>query len=180
MHTLILDKRRRGCMGWESMRGTVREGERGEGAGRVGEREEKQQNDILLKQMGHRYKENGKEEEGTGGRNKKKRLVMSMLSVTSFVDSHQVSMTTVKSLWESDTRHWSCTCSNLFIDLIWRGRCQTDVIYSSHWHWFVSEGNIHATDSNWASVLQWEIIILSRYVHMGAAWHGGNEVSSSF
>lgn len=84
------------------MKGTVREGEKGEEGGRKGE---KQQNDILLKQMGHRYKENGKEEEGTGGRNKKKRLVMSMLSVTSFVDSHQVSMTTVKSLWESDTRH---------------------------------------------------------------------------
>lgn len=78
----------------------------GWGGGR--EREKKQQNDILhklLKQMGHRYKENGREEEGTGGRNKKKRLVMSMLSVTSFVDSHRVSMTTVKSLWESDTRH---------------------------------------------------------------------------
>lgn len=82
------------------MRGTVREG-RGEGRG-----ERKQQNlQELLKQMGHRYKENGREEEGTGGRNKKKRLVMSMLSVTSFVDSHRVSMTTVKSLWESDTRH---------------------------------------------------------------------------
>lgn len=67
------------------MKGTVRKG-RGERKG------EKQQNDILhrlVKQMGHRYKENGKEEEGTGGRNKKKRLVMSMLSVTSFVDSHR-------------------------------------------------------------------------------------------
>ncbi len=72
------------------------------------EREKKLQNNILhklLKQMGHRYRENGEEEEGTGGRNKKKRLVMSVLSVTSFVDSHRVSMTTVKSLWESDTRH---------------------------------------------------------------------------
>lgn len=59
----------------------------------------------LLKQMGNRYKENGKEEEGKEGRNKKKRLVMSMSSVTSFVDSHRVSMTTVLSLWESDTRH---------------------------------------------------------------------------
>lgn len=77
--------------------------QRGERGGRKGE---KQQNlHKLLKQMGHRYKENGKEEEGTRGRNKKKRLVMSMLSVTSFVDSHRVSMTTVKSLWESDTRH---------------------------------------------------------------------------
>lgn len=77
------------------MRGTVREGKGG------GEREKKQQNNILhklLKQMDHIYKENGKEEEGTGGRNKKKRLVMSMLSVTSFVDSQWVSMTTVKSL----------------------------------------------------------------------------------
>lgn len=69
--------------------------------------------------MGHRYKENGRKEEGTGGRNKKKkRLVMSMLSVTSFVDSHRVSMTTVKSLWESDTKHSSSICSNLFIELI--------------------------------------------------------------
>lgn len=59
----------------------------------------------LLKRMGHRYKENGKEEEGKEGRNKKKRLVMSMSSVTSFVDSHWVSMTTVKSRWEGDTRH---------------------------------------------------------------------------
>lgn len=82
--------------------------QRGEGGAERGGKGEKQQNDILhklLKQMGHRYKENGKEEEGTGGRNKKKRLVMSMLSVTSFVDSHHVSMTTVKSLWECDTRH---------------------------------------------------------------------------
>lgn len=47
-------------------------------------------------QMGHRYKENGKEEVGKEGRNKKKRLVMSMSSVTSFVDSHRVAMTTVK------------------------------------------------------------------------------------
>lgn len=35
---------------------------------------------------------------GRGAEIRKKRLVMSMLSVTSFVDSHRVSMTTVKSL----------------------------------------------------------------------------------
>lgn len=40
-----------------------------------------------------------------GAEIRKKRLVMSMLSVTSFVDSHHVSMTTVKSHWESDIRH---------------------------------------------------------------------------
>lgn len=85
------------------MKGTVREGGgRGEEEG-GGEREKKQHIlHELVKQMGHRYKENGIEGDGTGDRNKKKRLVMSMLSVTSFVDSHRLSMTTVKSLWECD------------------------------------------------------------------------------
>lgn len=64
------------------------------------------------KRMAERKKEQGAEIR------KKKRLVMSMLSVTSFVDSHRVSMTTVKSLWESDTKHSSSICSNLFIELI--------------------------------------------------------------
>lgn len=75
------------------MRGSVKEGEKGEKKG-------KKQHILLklLKQMDHRYKGIDTEEDGAEGRNKKKRLVMSMLSVTSFVDSHQVSMTTVKSL----------------------------------------------------------------------------------
>lgn len=96
------------------MKGTVRERKRG------GSRKAEKQHILhkVLKQIGHRNKENGKEEDGTGGRNKKKRLVMSMLSVTSFVDSHRVSMTTVKWLRESDTKHCSSTCSNLFVDLI--------------------------------------------------------------
>lgn len=48
------------------------------------------------KQMGHGYKENGKvaSRRKKEGRNKRKRLVMSMSSVASFVDSPRVSMTT--------------------------------------------------------------------------------------
>lgn len=55
--------------------------------------------------MGHGYIENG-EVEGEGKEaDIRKRLVMSMSSVTSFVESHWVSMKTVKSRWESDWRH---------------------------------------------------------------------------
>lgn len=89
------------------MRGTVREGKGifrgGGGKGR------KKGKTISFRSYTNKWTtepiENGKEEEGTGGRNKKKRLVMTVLSVTSFVDSHRVSMTTVKSLLESVTRH---------------------------------------------------------------------------
>lgn len=45
------------------------------------------------------------EEEIEGRNQKKKILVMSMSSVTSFVDLHWVSMTTVKSPLENDARH---------------------------------------------------------------------------
>ncbi len=99
------------------MKGTVREG--GEGGGEV--EGGKLQNNILhklLKQMGHRYRENGEEGEGTGGRNKKKRLVMSVLSVTSFVDSHRVSMTTVKIPLGERYKTLKLHFANLFIDLI--------------------------------------------------------------
>lgn len=84
------------------MRGTVREGK---GGGEDEEEEEGGEGESNSKTISYTSysnewatdtKRNGREEEGTGGRNKKKRLVMSVLSVTSFVDSHRVSMTTVK------------------------------------------------------------------------------------
>lgn len=86
------------------MHGARKHDVRGERKGR----KEQQRNNILhelVKGMGHRYNENGKEEEGDRGRNQKKRLVMSVLSATSFVDSHQVSITTVESLWGIEIRH---------------------------------------------------------------------------
>lgn len=163
-HT-YLNKRRRGCMGWESMKGTVREG------GRRGEVEGgKLQNNILhklLKQMGHRYRENGKEGEGTGGRNKKKRLVMSVLSVTSFVDSHRVSMTTVKIPLGERYKTLKLHFANLFIDLIWCGRCRTDALHNSRWHCDLCQREIYMQQIPIGLfVLQWNTMILSRYIHV--------------
>lgn len=75
-----------------------------------------------------------------------------MLSVTSFVDSHHVSMTTDKSLWESNTRHWSSTCANLFIDLIWCWMCHTKMSYSTQCYWYESQ-NAQGTESSWTGLL---------------------------
>lgn len=86
-------------------------------------------------------------ENGRGGnrgqKSEKKILVMSMSSVTSFVDLQWVSMTTVKSPLENDTlRHWGSTCLNLFIDLIWHGRCHPDVTCRSHEHTHLCQSRI--------------------------------------
>lgn len=70
------------------------------------------QNGSQIQRMSQRAGKNG---EKLGRREKK--LVVSLLSVTSFVDSQPVSMTTVKSL-QSVTRYRGFTCSDLFIDLI--------------------------------------------------------------
>lgn len=90
-----------GGEGEERMRGNNQRGEGGEN--RRGSKikisytsYEEKKKQRTKQQMGHRYKENGKiaSRREKEGRNKKKRLVMSMSSVTSFVDSPRVSMTT--------------------------------------------------------------------------------------
>lgn len=89
-----------GGEGEERMRGNNQRGEGGENRRgskiKISYTSYEKNKKRTKQQMGHRYKENGKiaSRREKEGRNKKKRLVMSMSSVTSFVDSPRVSMTT--------------------------------------------------------------------------------------
>lgn len=121
-HSLILNSKRGEYVGRESMKGTGLSGrERGFLGGGVevsGSEERREINDTVLQngsQIQRMSQRAGKNGEKLGRREKK--LVVSLLSVTSFVDSQPVSMTTVKSL-QSVTRYRGFTCSDLFIDLI--------------------------------------------------------------
>lgn len=108
--------------------------------------------------MGHRYIKNGKEEEGTGGRNKKKISHVNVIShlfcwfTSRLYDNSSIPLSAIQDIEARLV---------LFIDLIWCGRSHTDVIDWTHWYWFVSGENMHATDPNRTAITIKGIIFTS-------------------